>query len=104
MARARFDSNAAHDFLIAVRAGVVDEIAAKHAGTPIATIRDWLRGETQATAKFKRDVEKARADLQLLAVGHLRRQIGEDKGAAMFIAQSVAADVELSRLRELTTS
>jgi hypothetical protein len=75
-----------------------------YAEVSLTTIRDWLRGETKTTAQFKKDVEKARADLQLLAVGNLRRVIGEDKGAAMYVAQSVAASVELDRLRELTTA
>jgi hypothetical protein len=99
----KFDTTAAASYLVAVRAGVNDDIAALHAGVSLDTIRSWLRGGSPAKDKFRKDAEKARADLQLLAVGHLRRQIGEDRGAAMFIAQAVQGDLELQRLRELTT-
>jgi hypothetical protein len=103
MSSHRFDRAAADRFLVAVRAGVRDEVAAMHAGVSVSTVKHWLKGDTKATADFTATVNKARADLQLLAVGHIRRSMGEDKGAAQFIAATVSADMELARLRELTT-
>ena len=102
MSKSRFDQNVADTFLIAVRAGAGDEVAAMHAGVDLAVARDWLRADTPATKKFAASVNKARADLHLLAVGQLRRNMVDDKAAALYLAQSMEADLELQRLRDLT--
>lgn len=73
-----------------------------HAGLELEVVRQWLRGETEATKKFAAAVNKARADLHLLAVGQLRRNMVDDKAAALYLAQSMEADLELQRLRDLT--
>jgi hypothetical protein len=99
----RFDSTIAATFLVAIRAGASNEIAAQHTGVDLEVVREWLRGGTPAKDQFRMDVEKARADLELLAVGTVRRQMGEDKGAAQWLAEKVRGDAELERLRELTT-
>jgi hypothetical protein len=101
--RHRFDKGASEQFLVAVRAGARDEAAADHAGVPIETVREWLLGTTAQTAAFKKAVDKARADLELLAIGVVRREVVDDKSAAMWMAERVAADRELDRLRRLTT-
>jgi hypothetical protein len=104
MSRPRFDKSAADRYLAAVRAGVSEDVAAMHAEIPVKTARDWMRGDRTSTRAFAAAVDKARADLQLLAIGQIRLKMSEgDRGAAAFVAQSVAADQELKRLRELTT-
>lgn len=103
MSRHRFNAQIAKVALVAIRAGASDENAAGHAGVDLAALRDWLRGDTAATEQFRRDVEKARADLELLAVGSMRRTIQEDKGAALYFAERLHGDRELARLRDLTT-
>jgi hypothetical protein len=95
----RFDSKKADAFLVAVRAGASNENAATHADVPITAVRDWIRRRPD----FRRDVAKARADLELFAVGTVRRNIGEDQKAAMWFAEKARGDAELERLRELTT-
>ncbi|CAB4198340.1 hypothetical protein UFOVP1313_70 [uncultured Caudovirales phage] len=102
MSSTRFDKAAADRFLVAVRAGAPDEIAAMHAEVQSETIKTWLRGDTEATAKFAGTVKKARADLHLLAISQVRRNVGEDRASALYVAQSMEADLELQRLRELT--
>jgi hypothetical protein len=104
----RFDKQIADTFLVAVRAGASNEAAAHHAGVPVDVTREWMLGKTAATAAFRRDVEKARADLQLLGVGIVRRAANLDPdrpnvSAAQWLAEKAAGDAELDRLRELTT-
>lgn len=103
MTRPRFDKTLADRVLIAVRAGASNEVAAVHAGTEVAIIRDWLKGGTAGKDEFKAAAGKARADLQLLAIGSIRRNVTDDTAAAMYIAQSIQGDAELERLRDLTT-
>jgi len=98
----RFDQTIADTFLVAVRVGAGDEVAAMYAEVDLATVRVWLRGDTDAAKKFVVAVNKARADLHLLAVGQIRRNIADDKSAALYFAQSMEADLELQRLRDLT--
>ncbi len=99
----RFDSTAADRYLVAVRAGASNEVAAAHAELDLAVVRVWLNGSSKATASFVRDVNKARADLELLAVGQVRRQMTEDPTAAQWIAEKVKTETEFERLRRLTT-
>jgi hypothetical protein len=104
----RFDKSAADDFLVAVRAGASNEVASQHAGVDYQVVRQWLRGATKATEGFRRDVEKARSDLQLLGIGIVRRAANLDPDrpnvtAATWLAEKAAGDAELERLRELTT-
>jgi hypothetical protein len=99
----RFDSSQADQFLVAVRAGASNDTAAAHAGVPLDVVRAWLRGDTEEEAAFRRDVEKARADLELLAVGTVRRGVVDDTGSAKWVAEYVAGQREFERLRELTT-
>jgi len=103
MSRHRFDQSKADQVLVAVRAGATDEVASVHAGVPVEAVRDWLKGGTVGTDKFRAAVDKARADLSLLAAGTIRRGIAEDRQAAIYFAERLATDVELQRLRELTT-
>jgi head-tail adaptor len=99
----RFDKPTAEKFLVAIRAGASNENAAQHAEIPLATIREWLKGDTKTTAAFRRDVEKARADLELLAIGTVRRNMAENDQNAKWLADKVRGDAELERLRSLTT-
>lgn len=99
----RFDQPTAERFLVAVRAGASNEIAAQHAEVPLTAIRAWLAGGSKTKDKFKVDVEKARADLELLAVGTVRRGMSDDKSSAMWVADKVRGDAEIERLRSLTT-
>jgi hypothetical protein len=98
-----FDRTTANAFLVAIRAGASNETAAAHADVTLEAIRSWIDGEDADCVRFRRDVDKARADLRLLAVGSLRRQVGEDNGAARYIAEMTHGDAELERLRRLTT-
>lgn len=95
----RYDQKTADTFLTAVRAGASNEIAAQHAGVDVDVVRGWFKKRNG----FRRDVEKARADLELLAVGQVRRNMGDDKQAAMWLAEKARGDAELERLRDLTT-
>jgi hypothetical protein len=99
----RFDAKKAGDFLVAVRAGASNEVASAHAELPLETIRDWLRGGTPAKAEFRQQVDKGRSDLELLAIGHLRRAMSEDSNAAQWMAEKARNEKEFERLRELTT-
>jgi hypothetical protein len=99
----RFDQQRADDFLVAVRAGASNEVASAHAEVPLETIRDWLRSQTPAKAKFRQQVDKARSDLELLAIGHLRRNMSDDPQAAQWMAEKARNETEFERLRELTT-
>jgi hypothetical protein len=99
----RFNQEIADEFLLAIRAGASNEVAANHAETPIELIREWLKGGTPAKEKFRMDVDKARSDIELLAVGHVRRRMTDDPQAAQWVADKVRGDAELERLRRLTT-
>jgi hypothetical protein len=99
----RFDRKRADDFLVAVRAGASNEVASAHAEVPLETIRDWLRGGTEPKAEFRQQVDKARSDLELLAIGHLRRNMADDAQAAQWMAEKARNETEFERLRELTT-
>lgn len=99
----RFDRATADKFLVAVRAGASNEVAAHHAEVALGTLREWLRGRTAATAAFRTEVDKARADLELLAIGQVRRNMGDDYQAAQYIAEKARNEAEFERLRELTT-
>jgi hypothetical protein len=99
----RFDRKRADDFLVAVRAGASNEVASAHAELKLDTIRDWLRAGTPAKAEFRQAVDKARSDLELLAIGHLRRNMTEEPQAAMWMAEKARNETEYERLRELTT-
>lgn len=99
----RFDRAIADTFLVAVRAGATNDVAAAHAGVDLAVVRKWLRGGTPKTYEFRKAVDKARADLELLAVGTLRRSMSEDGSAAMYIAELARGESEFERLRALTT-
>lgn len=98
----RFDSAAADRFLVAVRAGASNEVAAAHAQLSLDDVRAWLAGRSKATEEFRLEVDKARADLELLAVGQVRRQMSEDPNAAQWIAEKVRTETEFERLRRLT--
>jgi hypothetical protein len=100
---ARFDRKRADDFLVAVRAGASNEVASAHAELALATIRDWLRSGTPAKAEFRQQVDKARSDLELLAIGHLRRNMADEPQAAQWMAEKARNETEYERLRELTT-
>lgn len=100
----RFDRKKADDFLVAVRAGASNDVAAQHAAIPVAVVREWFDRKPD----FKEEVEKARADLGLFAVGVVRRDVGRDPdkpnvSAAQWLAEKAAGDAELERLRALTT-
>jgi hypothetical protein len=100
----RFDRPTANAVLVAVRAGASNELAAQHAGIPVSTVRDWLTRRKD----FRLEVEKARADLELLAIGTVRRALtdkdGEpNSGVAQWLAERAHGDAELERLRALTT-
>jgi hypothetical protein len=100
----RFDKAAVEPFLVAVRAGASNELAAQHAGLPVTQVREWLKTNTQ----FAKDVDKARADLELLAIGTVRRGLTDKDGlpnasVAQWLAERVHGDAELERLRDLTT-
>jgi hypothetical protein len=99
----RFDRKRADDFLVAVRAGASNEVASAHAELPLETIRDWLRSGTPSKAEFRQQVDKARADLELLAIGNVRRNMSDDPNAAMWMAEKARNEKEFERLRELTT-
>jgi hypothetical protein len=104
----RFDQHTADTLLVAVRAGASTEVAAMHAGIPTHTAYDWLAGGTPAKDKFKRDVDKARADLELLAVGTVRRAMSSDDPreateAGKWVAEMAWTERRFDRLRELTT-
>ncbi len=99
----RFDKTAASRFLVAVRAGASNAVAAQHADVPLNAARDWLRGGTPVKDEFRSDVRKARSDLELVAVGHVRGRMAEDPAAAMWVADKVQGDAEFERLRDLTT-
>jgi transposase len=100
----RFHKPTADQVLLAVRAGASNELAAQHAGIPVSTVRDWLNRRPE----FKGDVEKARADLELLAIGTVRRGLTDKDGepvagVAQWLAERTHGDAELERLRALTT-
>jgi hypothetical protein len=104
----KFDPAKANDVLVAVRAGASNDLAARHAGVDVLVLRQWMKGETKATAAFREQVDQARADLSLLGVGIVRRaaNLDPDKpnvSAATWLAEKAAGDAELDRLRELTT-
>jgi cell division protein FtsB len=99
----RFNAEKADEFLEAVRVGSSNEVAAAHAGLPVATVREWLRGGTPAKDRFRVDVEKARATLEVLAIGAIRRRVNDDQGAAQYIADKARNETEFERLRALTT-
>jgi hypothetical protein len=99
----RFNSEAAEDVLEAIRLGSSIEVAAAHANLPLQTVRDWYAGGTPAKDEFRAQVDKARATLEMLAVGHVRRNMDENPAAAMQIAERVKGEAEFERLRELTT-
>jgi hypothetical protein len=99
----RFDRKRADDFLVAVRAGASNEVASAHAEIPLETVRDWLRGSTTPKAEFRQQVDKARSDLELLAIGQVRRNMSDDAQAAMWMAEKARNETEFERLRELTT-
>lgn len=98
-----FHKPTADRYLVAIRAGASSEVAAAHAGVDVDTVRAWQLGSSTAEQQFDLDVKKARADLELLAVGSVRRVIGEDRAAAMWLAERMHGDSELERLRRLTT-
>jgi hypothetical protein len=93
----RFDRGKADQYLTAVRAGARDDVAAAFAGIDDKTARAWRRRRD-----FGAEVDKARADLAVLAVGTVRRDVGTDQRAARFFVETLAADSELDRLRALT--
>jgi hypothetical protein len=100
----RFDKLIANQVLVAVRAGASNELAAQHAGVPVSTVRAWLA----KNKPFREDVEKARADLELLALGTVRRAMTDAAGepnpaVAQWLAERAHGDAELERLRALTT-
>jgi transposase len=99
----RFDQTIADRFLVAIRAGASDDVAANHAGVELATVRGWMDSGTGKGAKLLIDVRKARADLELLLVGTVRRLSAEDANNAKWLAERVRGDAELERLRQLTT-
>lgn len=103
MGRPKFDQAIADTFLVAARAGANDEVCALHAGVDPLVAIDWARGGTKAKDEFAAALRKARADLQLLAVGVIRRSVTDDVGAARYLADTMAGELELQRLRELTT-
>jgi head-tail adaptor len=100
---ARFDRKKADDFLVAVRAGASNEVASAHAELALETVRDWLRGGSSTKAGFRLEVDKARSDLELLEIGHLRRNMADDVQAAQWMAEKARNEKEFERLRELTT-
>jgi transposase len=100
----RFHKPTADQVLVAVRAGASNELAAQHAGIPISVVREWLGRNKQ----FRKDIEKARADLELLAIGTVRRGLTDKDGepvasVAQWLAERTHGDAELERLRTLTT-
>jgi hypothetical protein len=98
-----YDQSAADKFLTAVRAGASNDVAAAHAGLDVRDVREWLRGPTPETILFRRDVDKARADLELLAVGTVRRHMVDNPELSERMAERVRSEAEFERLRELTT-
>jgi hypothetical protein len=78
-------------------------VASAHAELALDAVRDWLRGGTPAKAGFRLEVDKARSDLELLAIGHLRRSMADDAQAAQWMAEKARNEKEFERLRELTT-
>jgi hypothetical protein len=100
----RLDQSTANAVLVAVRAGASNELAAQHAGIDVSVVRGWLEEDD----KFRQDVEKARADLELLAIGTVRRALTDKDGepnaaVAQWLAERAHGDAELERLRALTT-
>lgn len=98
-----FDQDIASEILTATKAGASPEVAAAYADIDVVTARRWMKDPSPAARKWARSIEKARADLQLLAVGSLRRNVQEDPQAARYLAEKMGSDMELERLRELTT-
>lgn len=94
-----FDPLLAAEFLTAIKAGATVEVASAHADLDAQVVRGWLKSNPD----FARDVRKARADLQLLATASIRRDVKEDSRSARYLAESIMGDMELERLRELTT-
>jgi hypothetical protein len=86
-----FDPEVADKFLTAIRAGASNDVAALHSGVNLETVRDWLRGDTPVEQQFKADHDKARADLEIFAVGQIRQRVSEDQHAAMWFAERVHA-------------
>jgi hypothetical protein len=94
-----YDDTIADAFLTAVKAGASNEVAAAHAQIPLQVALEWIRENDD----FKARLDKARADLEIFAIGQVRQRVTDDKAAAMWFAERLHGDSELERLRELTT-
>jgi RPA family protein len=93
----------AEKFLEAIRAGARKDVAAQYAGVTEEIVDRWLALTSKQGKEFARAFMQARSDLALLAIGHVRRNIAEDKAAAIWFAERLAADSEYERLKALTT-
>ena len=99
----KFSQPIADKFLEAIRAGARKDVSAVYAGVDEETVDRWMALKTKQGKEFARAFHQARSDLALLAIGHVRRNIAEDKGAAIWFAERLAADSEYERLKALTT-
>jgi hypothetical protein len=83
----------------AVAAGASNQLAAHHVGIPLPDLYAWMDEKPEFAAR----IDRARADLELLAIGSIRRNVSEDPKAAQWVAERTYGDAELERLRQLTT-
>jgi hypothetical protein len=94
-----FEQAIADEILVAVKAGTSLAVAAAHADVGPEVPLQWL----EENEEFAQAVRKARADLSLLAVGIMRREMKDNPKSAQYLAETIQADMELERLRALTT-
>jgi hypothetical protein len=95
----RFDKAIAEQFVTALRAALVDDDAALHAGVEPEQIERWRRSRPS----FDDDVRRAKADVALLNAGRVRQAARDDWRAALALAERAEQQRELERLRRLTT-
>lgn len=89
----------AASYVTAIKLGAHEDLAAGYAGVDLATIRAWEHDRPD----FRAEVEKARAEMGVAASGRIRQFAAEDWRASAFVAAETTADMQLARLRELTT-
>jgi hypothetical protein len=92
------DSQAAKDYITALRAGATSDDAALVAGVDPIIVGNWMDNQD-----FADRVERVHSELRVLASGYLRQHMQARPNVAMAFLERAEGEKKLRDLRKLTT-
>jgi hypothetical protein len=95
----RYNQRQADVYLTAIKAGATDDEAIAFAELDRDTLRAWR----DRRPSFAAQVDKAKAEVGMVAIGQVRKAARDNWRASLIVAERISADRELQRLRDLTT-